>query len=198
MELLLIRHGLPLRRQTDDGSAADPPLSERGRAQAEAMARWLADERFDALYASPMLRARETAEPLARAQGLELRIEPGVAEFDAESDVYVPLEQVKEEDPARWKEMIDTGFYLGGDAAVFRDTVIDALDGLVAAHAGERIAVVCHGGVINAWVSTVLEVSKLFLFEPDYTSVHRFLVARSGEKSLKSLNESAHLRGLSG
>ena len=96
MQLFLIRHGLPVRRETDDGSAADPPLSARGRAQAQALGRWLAGERIDALYMSPLLRARETAEPLALVHGIEARVEAGVTEFDAASDEYVPLEELKD------------------------------------------------------------------------------------------------------
>ncbi len=198
MELLLIRHGLPVRRETSDGSAADPPLSRHGQGQAEALARWLANERIHHLYASPMRRAQETAAPLAAAQGHAIRTESGVAEFDADSEVYVPLEQVKAEDPARWKAMVDSGFYLGGDAEVFRKTVIASLDEIVGRHPGECVAVVCHGGVINAWVAAVLGTERLFLFEPEYTSIHRFLVSRAGDRSLKALNETAHLRGGTG
>ena len=58
MELLLIRHALPERVETADGSPADPPLSGAGRAQAERMALWLVGEKIGAIYASPMRRAR--------------------------------------------------------------------------------------------------------------------------------------------
>ena len=61
MKLILIRHGLPVRSD----SSADPPLAPQGARQAGQMARWLKDEGIDALYSSPMRRARETADPLA-------------------------------------------------------------------------------------------------------------------------------------
>ena len=64
MELLLIRHALPVRRELDEGSPI--PSCADGHAQAEHLARYLADERFDAIYASPLRRAHQTAEPLAR------------------------------------------------------------------------------------------------------------------------------------
>ena len=195
MELLLVRHALPLRVATADGSPADPPLSEEGRDQAQRLARWFESERLEALYTSPLRRAIETAEPLARVHGLEPRVEPGVAEFDAEASLYVPLEELKATDFESWKALVASGFYLEGDAATFRATVVAALEGVIAANAGARVAVVCHGGVINAWVSHLLGSERLFLFEPVYTSVSRFLAATSGERSLVSLNESAHLRG---
>jgi probable phosphoglycerate mutase len=65
---------------------------------------------------------------------------------------------------------------------------------VIAAHPGRRVAVVCHGGVINAWLSHLLELERLFLFEPLYAGVSRFLAARSGERSVRSLNEASHLR----
>ena len=65
MELILIRHGLPLRIETDDGKPADPDLSDTGHQQAALMAAWLEQEHIDAIYSSPMNRAQQTAEPLA-------------------------------------------------------------------------------------------------------------------------------------
>jgi probable phosphoglycerate mutase len=194
MELILIRHALPLRLESPDGSPADPPLGEEGRRQAERLAAWLAGEPLDALYTSPLRRARETAAPLERALGLAARVAPGVREFDADAPVYVPLEELKRLDPERWKALVRSGFYLEGAVDEFRRAVVDALEAVIRSHPGGRVAVVCHGGVINAWVSHLLALERLFLFEPVYTSVHRFLAARSGERSLTSLNEAAHLR----
>ena len=195
MELLLVRHALPMRVATVDGSPADPGLSEIGRVQAERLAAWLEGERLDAIYESPLRRARETAAPIARGRDLATQVSPGVAEFDADATHYVPLEELKATDPEGWQALIASGFYLGGDAGTFRATVASALEEIVDNHPGGRVAVVCHGGVINAWVSHVLATERLFLFEPVYTSVSRFLAAASGERSVVSLNETAHLRG---
>ena len=86
------------------------------------------------------------------------------------------------------------GGHAHGDVAAFRRTVVSSLEDVIAAHAGQRVAVVCHGGVINAFASHLLGLDALFLFEPHYTSISRFRAARSGERSLASLNETAHLR----
>jgi probable phosphoglycerate mutase len=194
MELLLIRHALPLRVENRDGSPADPPLSLEGVRQAGRLAAWLGSERVDALYASPLRRARETAEPIAAARGLALRIEPGVAEFDPLAASYVPLEEIKAESRELWQELVNGGLTAGVDVALFRRTVAAALERIVAAHAGERVAVVCHGGVVNAWAAQVLGLEPTLFFQPGYTSVSRFLAASGGERSLLSLNEMAHLR----
>ncbi len=194
MELLLIRHALPVRVENPPGRPADPPLSATGRRQAASLARWLASERLDAVYTSPMCRARETAEPLARSRDIESVLEPGVVELDHRSHVYVPLEELKAADPARWRELVQGGLYAGIDVQAFRSGVASTLEGVVARHPGGRVAVVCHGGVINAWASHVLGIASPLFFDPGYTSVSRFMAASSGERSVASLNELAHLR----
>lgn len=194
----MIRHGLPLRIERDDGQPANPPLAELGRRQAEQLASWLVDERIDALYASPMRRAHETAMPLADSKGLEIRLEPGVVEYDEQASTYVPLEQLKAENPEEWRALVQGGLYEGIDFARFRRTVIDTLERIIAAHRGERVAVVCHGGVINCWAAHVLGIDAPLFFEPTYTSINRVLAASSGERMVVTLNEAAHLRPLAG
>jgi len=194
MELLLIRHGLPLRVERADGAPADPPLSTEGRAQAERVAAALAGERLAAVYASPLRRARETAAPLAALSGLEVRIEPGVVEFDPHAPSYVPLEEIRAESHEAWLELMRGGLTAGVDVGVFRATVVAALERIVAAHPRERVAVVCHGGVVNAWAAHVLGLAETLFFQPGYASVSRFLAAGSGERSVLSLNEAGHLR----
>ena len=195
MELLLIRHALPERIETKDGTPADPPLSAHGRAQAERLARWLAEEKIGAIYASPMRRARETAEALANAIGVEIAFDPALVEMDHLSAVYVPLEQLKAEDYPRWQEMVQRGgLYAGVDLPTFRRSVVAAVERAIAAHRGGRVAIVCHGGVINAWAGHVLGIDDPFFLDAAYTSVSRFLAASTGERSVRSLNETAHLR----
>jgi probable phosphoglycerate mutase len=194
VELLLIRHALPVRLSRDDGSAADPQLSSVGRRQVERLAAWLESEHLDAIYTSPLRRARETASPLAAMRGLAPVVEPGVVEFDHQSSSYVPLEEIKATDYERWRALVDGGLYAGVDLPAFRRSVSAALERIIAAHPGGRVAVACHGGVINAWTAEVLGVAHLFVFEPAYTGISRFLAAGSGERSVMSLNETAHLR----
>jgi probable phosphoglycerate mutase len=177
-----------------DGTPADPPLSDEGRRQASRLAAWLAGERIDALYASPMRRARETAEPLAAARGLALSLEPDLVELDHRAAFYIPLEELKRENRDAWLAFVQGGIYEGIDVPAFRRGVVAAFERIIAAHAGGRVAVVCHGGVINAWAAHVLGIAAPIFFEPGYTSVQRFLAASSGERMIASLNELAHLR----
>jgi 2,3-bisphosphoglycerate-dependent phosphoglycerate mutase len=196
VELLLIRHALPEHVETRDGSPADPPLSAIGRDQAERLAAWLAGEEIGAVYASPMRRARQTAEPLARVLGVGIALESRIVEMDHRSDVYIPLEKLKREDYPRWQELVQRGgLWAGVDLAAFRAGVVAAIEEMIAKHRGNRVAVVCHGGVVNAWAGHVLGIADPFFLDAHYTSVSRFLAAGSGERSVGSLNETAHLRG---
>ncbi len=194
MDLVLIRHGLPIRQENKPGVPADPPLSEEGHHQALAVAKWLAAEHFDALYSSPLRRAQETAAPLAELKGITVQLEPRVIELDHESENYVPMEQLKVEDPEAWRAKLGEEGYEGINLPAFRARVVEGLESIIQAHAGQRVAVACHGGVVNAWASHILGLPDPLFFEPAYTSVSRFLAASSGERGLHSLNETAHLR----
>ena len=193
MELWLVRHGLPVRKETGDGTPADPPLSVTGHEQALRLARWIGETPIDRLYASPLVRARETAAPLAQMRGLEPDLESGVAEFDRHSSIYVPLEELKQNDYEAWRALVKTGYGEGTDFESFTRAVVESLSRIVEANRGRRVVVVCHGGVINTWASHVLGMSPRLFFQPDYTSVNRFLCAGTGERSIVSLNETAHL-----
>lgn len=193
MELILIRHGLPEKVINQDGTPADPPLSEEGLKQAELVANWLEHEQIDKLYASPMRRAVQTAEPLAKVKGLDIELREGVAEYDRKSDLYIPVEQLKELDYDRWKKLM-TGEIVEADFPEFAKAVIGALEAIIHENPGKRVAVACHGGVINVWTSHVIGFEPKMFFNPNYTSINRFMAASSGEKSVVSLNEHHHLK----
>lgn len=197
MEILWIRHAEPERIESGSGVPADPALTAAGRAQAERLAAWLAGEQIDVVYASPQRRARETAAPIAAAHGLDVVVEPGIVEFDVHADHYIPVEEIRRTDPAQWQAMI-TGEWetLGGESAQeFRARVIAAMDRIVAANPGRRVAAVCHGGVVNCALGAVLGIEAPLWFDPHYTSLSRIVASRSGVRSVASLNERAHLDG---
>jgi probable phosphoglycerate mutase len=58
------------------------------------------------------------------------------------------------------------------------------------------VAIVAHGGVVNIYLAHVLGTRQPMFFEPAYTSINRVLAARSGQRQIRSVNETAHLRGL--
>ncbi len=194
MELILIRHALPERRENTDGPA-DPGLTPEGRTQAEHMAKYLASEAVHAVYTSPLRRARQTATPLCEQFGLEATVVDGIAEFDREANEYVPLEELKAAGDPRFHDLL--AGVEGVDFDTFRRGVITAVDRIVDDHPGQNVAVVCHGGVINVYVAHVLglEFEQPGFFYPNYTSINRIVASRSGVRSLLTLNETSFLRG---
>jgi probable phosphoglycerate mutase len=196
VQLLLIRHALPLRLVLEEGPA-DPELAPVGVDQAERLAAWLADEQIDALYTSPLIRAVQTGAPVARRTGLEATVVDGLAEWDRASSAYIPIEELQAVDDEIWQRL-SAGRHedlaeLGIDPVEFRDRVVTTIDGLAAAHKGDRIAVVCHGGVINAYLATVLGLDRMLFFSPGYTSISRVLIG-AGVRSIGTVNETPHLR----
>ena len=195
MDLILIRHGLPERVVTKDGSPADPPLSDIGHEQSRRMAAWLEDTHLDSLYSSPMQRAHQTALPLAELKGLEPELREGVAEYDRHSNHYIPVEELKKLDYERWLRLM-RGEFEDIDFARFCETVVSSMNDIVAANKGKTVAVTCHGGVINIWTAHVLGLEPKMFFNPNYTSISRYRLASSGERSVVTLNEHTHLKGL--
>ena len=193
MELVLIRHGLPEQVVSEDGSPADPPLSEEGHKQAGQLAEFLGDEQFDHIYASPMRRAYQTAQPLAEKQGVKIDIRSGIAEYDQQASVYIPIEQLKEVDYDRWNALMNGNYGSTIDFSAFADLVILTLEQIVGENPGKKIAVACHGGVINVWAAHVIGFEPRLFFNPNYTSINRFMAASSGQKSVITLNQAVHL-----
>ena len=195
-QILLIRHG-----RSDDvvpGSpeSADPPLHVQGVEQAARLAVRLAGTTIHAVYSSPLSRARQTAQPLADERGLDV-IE------------HVDLEEVRLGDwsngefrrraataDPEWVAWSRTGRWDGipggeGDDA-FRTRVAGVVDALAVQHRGERIAVVAHGGSINAYVAQLLGVHRSLLFTVENTSITLVRLGPHGS-TLVTVNDCHHL-----
>jgi broad specificity phosphatase PhoE len=160
----LLRHGateanraVPYRLQ---GSGIDLPLDALGNEQARRAAEALAALGLEAVYASPLLRAMETARWVARAHGLGLVAVAELAEADVGRWEGLTWEQARERDP-EWHDRFHANPgavpYPGGES--FLDVgrrVSPAIAGLAAAHPGARIAVVGHNVVNRAYLAPLL------------------------------------------
>jgi 2,3-bisphosphoglycerate-dependent phosphoglycerate mutase len=196
VDLLLIRHAEPERIAPGSGAApADPVLTERGHDQARRLARWLGPEPLDALLTSPLRRAHETASVVADTLGIAVEVANDLAEYDASADYYIPVEELRETRDHHWRAMVEGRWEeLGGeDPAVFRRRIVPCMETIIRRFPGGRVAAVCHGGVINVYLAALLDLERHLWFEPGYTSISRVAAARTGERSVVTLNETAHL-----
>jgi broad specificity phosphatase PhoE len=198
VELLLVRHALPARLEREDGTPADPELSDLGHRQVAAVVEFLAGEPDPpaAVYASPMRRAVETARPLAHRLGVELRLDDDLAEFDRDASAYVPIEELRASGHPAWQAMIDGTYWDSIDLPGFQTKVTAAAERIVEERAGTTVAVVTHGGVINMYVAGLLGLAPAVFFDPGYASISRVRASRAGRRGVVSLNETGHLRGL--
>ena len=195
MEIVWIRHGEPERIAPGTGVRADPQLTVVGREQAKLLAAWLAAEQIDAVLSSPLRRALETAQPIAAAVGATVESFEGIVEYDVNSDHYIPTEELRVTKDERWSAMVEGRWdEFGAELPeIFRARVDEAVQAIVDRFPGQRVAAVCHGGVINVALGSVLGIAPPLWFEPGYTSMSRMLASRGGVRSVASLNELAHL-----
>jgi probable phosphoglycerate mutase len=149
MQLLLVRHALPLRSEPGPASQerADPELSDEGRAQVARLPDALARFPITRVISSPQLRAVQTAEPVAASRGLDIEIDDRFAEYDRELPVYIPIEQIRAENPQEWARMAKGHLPSAVDEDAFRARVQAAVDNVAAtAEHEDTVAVFSHGG----------------------------------------------------
>jgi probable phosphoglycerate mutase len=192
VQLLLIRHALPLRSEPGQGS--NPHLSDEGVQQAQRLPEALKRFPLSRLVSSPQQRSIQTAQPVAAALGLPVDIDDRLAEYDRDMAVYVPIEQVRAENPEEWARLADGHLPSGVDEAAFRARITAAIDDVVAAADHEdTVAVFSHGGVINVLLHQILGTRRLLSFPVDYTSITRLLYARSGQATVVAVNGTEHV-----
>jgi len=203
-EVLLIRHG----QQAFDfagpvGDAVDPPLSERGLMQAEALGGWLSTRPIAAIYASPLRRAFQTAAAVAKGQGRppdSITVMNDLREVEIFRDI--PQDKTAVEvfgrdllAGMRRRMMVEKSWdvYPASEPSLeFRRRAINAVEAVIARHPGERVAVVCHGGVINAYIGHVIGSKYDMFFRPAHTSVS-VVAAAEDRRALHALNDLRHL-----
>lgn len=195
MELLVIRHALPEAEVRSDGPA-DPPLSALGLQQAEATAEFLADETVDAIVTSTMRRAIQTGQPLADRLGLTLKRLDGLKESDHRRSNYTPAEDMDADHEVVREFMEDPLRMFSDGYEPFRDRVQKTFDDIVAAQRGRTVAVFCHSMVASVYIQTLLGHDDPFALISDYCGISRIAASSTGVRTLRSVNETAHLRHL--
>ena len=201
--LIVIRHGeTDWNRQHRFQGQIDVPLNALGLEQARRMGQRLASEAIDHLVVSDLTRAQQTAQALAGHHGLALQVAPLWREqaFGVLEGLDVPTIQ-RQHAPlwARWtRHDADYALPEGGESnADFHARVMQALQALLAQHAGARIAVVTHGGVLDMLWRTVRgqPLSGPRECEIPNTGINRLRWA-DGRLQIDQWADAAHLDGL--
>jgi 2,3-bisphosphoglycerate-dependent phosphoglycerate mutase len=197
--ILAIRHGETA--WNADGRVQghlDIALNDRGREQARALAGALAGETIDAVYSSDLQRARETAEAFALPAGLMVRTDVQLRERmfgRLEGLTFAEIEQRWPEDAARWRQR-EPDFAVGGGESlrVFYARCVEAATRLAAAHAGQTIALVAHGGVLDVLYRAAarIELQAPRTWQLGNASINRLLYSPEGF-ALVGWSDRAHL-----
>ncbi len=153
--LLLIRHAESSWNAAGRWQGhADPPLSDRGRRQAHALARELARETIDVLASSDLLRAAETAAIVGRARGLPPQLNPRLRELDLGDWEGLTRDEIERKAAALLRRFDDADPEVrpggGENLRELEQRAVAAVSELVEANPGRCVAVVTHLGVIRA------------------------------------------------
>lgn len=153
-ELILLRHGeTDWNRELRFQGHVDVALNAIGLEQARRLARRLAGESAHRLYASDLLRAQQTAHPVAQQLGLVSVSDPALREQSFGRVDGMKVDDIKAQHPQAWEGWLrfheDFCMPEGESTRQFHTRIMDAVHRLVAAHPGETLVVVTHGGVLD-------------------------------------------------
>lgn len=199
--LLAIRHGeTAWNVDTRIQGHLDVALNETGLAQAARLARALAarGEPIAAIYSSDLQRAWDTARALAEATGAPLVAHAGLRERHfghLQGLTYAAIAEQRPEDAARWRGRDPHWVPEGGESlAALHARVLETVHALAAAHPGEQIAIVSHGGVLDSLYRAAvgIELTAPRTWKITNTAVHRFLRTDEGF-GLLAWGDTSHL-----
>lgn len=203
LDLLLVRHGQSQEYREGvpfplaDGHG-DPPLSDLGHQQAQRVAVRLAGAGLDAIYVTTLRRTAQTAEPLVARLGLTPAVEAGLREVFLgawEGGLYRKM--VAENHPIAQRMFAEERWNVipGGEPlANFHGRIRASIGRILAAHAGQRVAVFTHGGVIGQVLALAAGARPFAFNTADNASISRLIVTRD-RWWVRSFNDTAHLAG---
>ena len=192
--ILLVRHGeTAANRARLALGRADPPLTDRGREQAAALAARLAGSGATRVLSSPLARARATAEAIAGALGVAVEEDARLVELDYGEWDERSFAEFPPDDLVRWRT--DASFAPpGGESLLAVGARVASLcQELVT---GDPVVAVSHVSPIKAAVLWALDADPLLAWRMhlDVASISRVAAAAGGRPSLLGFNDVAHLR----
>jgi broad specificity phosphatase PhoE len=206
VRLYLIRHGESasnVARREGRAADFDPPLTAIGQEQARRLGERLAQSGVDAVYSSPLQRSYDTGMAIARLTGHDITVVDDLQEINEPArrngvDIEVTLPQgASHDDIKRRFEQEPTWDNLPGgeSSAHFRARISSAISRIVDENPGKRVAITCHGGVIQSYIGHILGLKTdfpFYCFNASITSVR----AAGDRRVLWRLNDLAHLEGM--
>ena len=201
-DLILIRHGeTDWNRELRFQGQVDVALNDVGLEQARRLAARLAGEMVDGVHASDLLRAQQTAQPIAQQLGLGLLSDTALREQSFGDVDGMRVDDIKADHPLAWEGWLrfeaDYSMPGGETTRQFHARVMDAVQRLAGAHDGKTLIVVTHGGVLDMVYRTALSLGLDGPRQGDIPNagVNRVRV-QGGAVQILAWAEVGHLTGL--
>jgi broad specificity phosphatase PhoE len=199
--IVLVRHGQTAwNRKVRFRGQANPPLDDTGRQQAAATARYLARRwPVEAVYASPIGRAMETAEAIAARHNLVAQPFEGLLDIHFGDWQGHSPDEVREKYPdllRAWFEMPHTVQIPGGESLnIVRGRVVGGLNTVVGRHQGQTVAMVGHTVVNRVLLCAVLGLGneRFWRLRQGTCAVNVFEIDEKGNATIVVLNDTSHL-----
>ncbi len=178
VKLYLVRHGeVEEKYHGIYGGRIDMELSDQGREQSKSLGGYFSDHRPDAVYCSSMKRALQTLEPIRNGWPEEPLILDALREIDFGEWTGLSWDQVAQRHQAEvfdWLRLLDGGEVAGAESTTdLRARLEPCLQEITGKHAGQSVAIVCHGAVIRSLLSILLDLplDRLGALDIAYASV---------------------------
>ncbi|CAB4675294.1 unannotated protein [freshwater metagenome] len=201
--IILIRHGetplTPFKKFSGDGPL-NPELTEQGLAQAELVAKAVAELKPEVILASPLNRTKQTAAALSRLTGLPVNYEDAWIECSFGIWDGMSIDEVKEKYPADYTSWLCSTGFAPPEGESYDSVAVridEALDQIVAQYPGQRVAVITHNGTIKTAAKLAIgsPADSIFHIDVSPCSITTISIWPSdGLRALRSLNEQGHLR----
>jgi len=197
--LLLLRHGeTPLSVQRRFSGRGDPELTDRGLAQARAAAARLSTYDVAAVVSSPLRRARQTAQAVADALGVEMTVDDGFVETDFgdwEGQTFAEIQQQWPAEMSAWLASPDVGPPGGESFTATFARVRAARDKLLADYPGSTVVVVSHVTPIKTLLMDALDApsTALYRIHLDTASLSSTEWWPDGPAVVRLVNDTGHL-----
>jgi alpha-ribazole phosphatase len=201
LHLMLVRHGeTEWNVQRRYQGQSDIPLSNLGRRQAELVAERLVGKRIDAIYASDLKRAWETAQAIAEKNSLDVLTEPRLRELKFGILEGLTFEEAEEQYPdmiAAWLEDFNNTPEGAETIDLFNARIVSLLDDLNEKHDEQIVLLVGHGGSLSEILRVVLGLSRerRWYINMDNASLSEISIAED-YVAVNRLNDTCHLTDL--
>lgn len=195
MHLFLVRHGETVWNvERRCQGHTDIPLNEKGLEQAEKLGRYLQNVQLDAVYASDLSRARQTAEKIAQYHRLNVQTMPALRERHYGEWEGLTVEEINERYPDQLHVRRAGGVYGIETFADLQGRVFNGLTDLARKHSGQNVVAVSHGGSINAFLHRVTNGELgTGVTVIENTGVTQLVYRAQGRWDVLHVNETEHL-----